>query len=271
LNGDITSSGADPVTAYGFLYGSDQANLAGTMQVGTDNHSGSFAADLSNATEGTTYYYKAFATNTDGTSYGTVEQFTAAAAAPPVPAPALSFTDVPDSYWAHDAIYELSGLGYVSGYPDGTFKPGSQIIRAEFVTIMDKVLKLTSYTPQAPMFSDVNPDDWFYQGVDTAVYAGIAKGYGDGTFGSDRPITREEIACVLVQALGETDEANASMNKQTGFTDDASISSWARGFVVVAVKDGLLKGYPDGSFGPQGDATRAEACVMIANFLNINK
>ena len=271
LNGDITSSGADPVTAYGFLYGSDQANLAGTMQVGTDNHSGSFAADLSNATEGTTYYYKAFATNTDGTSYGTVEQFTAAAAAPPVPALALSFTDVPDSYWAHDAIYELSSQGYVNGYPDGTFKPGSQIIRAEFVTIMDKVLKLTSYTPQAPMFSDVNPDDWFYQGVDTAVYAGIAKGYGDGTFGSDRPITREEIACVLVQALGETDEAMASMSAKTNFTDDASISSWARGFVVVAVKDGLLKGYPDGSFGPQGTATRAEACAMIANFLNINK
>ena len=59
------------------------------------------------------------------------------------------------------------------------------------------------------------------------------------------------------------------MNAKTSFTDDAGISSWARGFVVVAVKDGLLKGYPDGSFRPQGDATRAEACAMIENFLQV--
>ena len=58
------------------------------------------------------------------------------------------------------------------------------------------------------------------------------------------------------------------MNSKTGFTDDGSISGWARGFVAVAVRDGLLKGYPDGSFRPQGDATRAEACAMIENFLN---
>jgi hypothetical protein len=61
------------------------------------------------------------------------------------------------------------------------------------------------------------------------------------------------------------------MNERTSFADDTNISSWARGFVVVAVKYGLLNGYPDGSFGPQGSATRAEACAMIENFLNSRK
>ncbi len=132
---------------------------------------------------------------------------------------------------------------------------------------MDKVLKLPAYNPQTPTFSDVSADDWYDQAVEAAVYAGIVKGYGDTTFRPGNHITREELACGLVQAMGQQDEAEASMSAKTSFTDDAGVSGWARGFVVAAVRDGLLKGYPDGSFRPHGDATRVEACAMIENFL----
>jgi hypothetical protein len=59
------------------------------------------------------------------------------------------------------------------------------------------------------------------------------------------------------------------MNAQTGFADDASISSWARGFVDVATTNRILNGYPDKTFRPQGTATRAEACAMIESFLRL--
>jgi YVTN family beta-propeller protein len=270
LNGEIISDDNSNITEYGFLWGTGPQSLTNTLTVGTDNHSGAFTDTLGSLTAGTAYYFQAYAKNAMGESLGAVLSFTAGAPQAPPKSNTPVFTDVPATYWAYGAITNLSGLGYVSGYPDGTFRPGSRITRTEFVTIMDKVLKLTPYTTQTPMFSDVKPDDWFYRGVETAVYAGIAKGYGN-TFKPDDPITREEISAILVNALGKRDEAMASMNERTSFADDTNISSWARGFVVVAVKYGLLNGYPDGSFGPQGSATRAEACAMIENFLNSRK
>ncbi|MEN6388982.1 MAG: S-layer homology domain-containing protein [Syntrophomonas sp.] len=180
----------------------------------------------------------------------------------------FQFVDVPASFWASDAIMKIYRLGYVNGYPDGTFKPENQITRAEFVSILDKVLNLSNYSPAVPDFSDVASEDWFYQAVENAVHAGIIRGYGS-IFGPDRQVTREEVAVILVNALGKQDEAKACTGEKTSFTDDASISDWARGFVVVAVKHGLIGGYPDGEFKAQGSATRAEACAVITNFLNL--
>jgi hypothetical protein len=193
------------------------------------------------------------------------------AATPAGPATAAKFTDVPASLWAYGDIESLSGLGYISGYPDGSFKPGNTITRAEFVSILSKALKLAAYNPAVPDFSDVAQGDWFYGSVEDAVYSGIVKGYSSA-FKPDDPITREEMAVILVNALNEQDQAKSSMNSGTAFTDNASISAWAKGFVAVAVQDGLIKGYPDdNSFRPKSAATRAEACAMIMNFLNILK
>ena len=95
------------------------------------------------------------------------DQFTYTAPVPaPIPVKGAIFTDVPSTFWAYGDIENLSGLGYVSGYPDGTFKPSNQITRAEFCAIMDKVLNLTTSTQQTPTFTDVNTGDWFYQAVE---------------------------------------------------------------------------------------------------------
>lgn len=206
----------------------------------------------------------------------TVDHFTSFAvmagqAAPAAPAAPQVFTDVPASYWASKVINNLSGLGYISGYPNGIFKPESGITRAEFVSIMGRVLKLDAFSPAAPDFKDVSPGDWYYGSVEGASHAGIVKGDGS-IFNPGSPITREQMACILINSLGSQDEVQASRNDKTGFTDDHSISGWARGFVAVAVKDGLIKGYPENnSFRPQHGATRAEACAMIGNFLNVRK
>jgi hypothetical protein len=187
------------------------------------------------------------------------------------PATPTVFTDVTGSYWAYADIKKLNSLGYISGYPDGTFRPDVTITRAEFVSVLDKALKLEVYNWAAvPDFSDVSSNDWFYGSVGSSVYAGITKGYGS-YFAPNNPITRQELAVILVNAIGQQDAAKTSMDTKTGFSDDTSISPWARGFVAVSVKDGLLKGYPGNSIQPQGNATRAEACTVIVNLLNSKK
>jgi hypothetical protein len=204
----------------------------------------------------------------------TVDHFTTfaimakeAEATPPPPVPAPSFSDVTASYWAFDVIGELSSKGILAGYPDGTFKPDNKITRAEFAKIATLALKAPAVNPSRPTFSDYTPGDWFFGSVETAVYAGLVKGYEDGTFRPNALISREEAATILERSLGKADAAAAAATTVTNFTDDASISAWARGFVVLAGNDGLIGGYPDGSFSPQGDTTRAETSALISRIL----
>ena len=107
----------------------------------------------------------------------------------------------------------------------------------------------------------------FDQAVETAVYAGIAKGYGDGTFHPNAPISRQEIACVLIQALGKSQLAETNAQAVTKFVDDHSIASWSRGYVYETLQQGIINGYPDNTFKPASETTRAETCAMISNFL----
>jgi hypothetical protein len=271
LNGDITSDNGYDITEYGFLWGTDIGSLTNTLQAGSDNHSGNFTDTLGGLTAGTTYYFQTYAKSSEGIGYGATISFITAGASQATATTFVptTFPDVPTSYWAHDTISNLNGLGYISGYPDGTFRPDNQITRAEFCAIMDKVLNLTTSTLQAQAFTDVNQADWFTQAVDTAVYAGIVKGYGDGTFHPNTPISRQEMACVLVQALGKSQLADSNSKAVTKFVDDHDIAWWSRGYVSVASKQGIINGYPDGDFMPGNETTRAEACVMVGNFLNI--
>jgi hypothetical protein len=134
---------------------------------------------------------------------------------------------------------------------------------------MDKVLNLTTVTQETPKFNDVQTGDWYYQPVEEAVYAGIAKGYNEGSFKPNAPISRQEMACVLVQALGESQLADTNAKTKTKFADDASIAWWSRGYIFVANQQGIISGYPDGSFQPRSNATRAEACAMISKLLGL--
>ncbi|WP_172674127.1 InlB B-repeat-containing protein [Syntrophomonas palmitatica] len=167
-----------------------------------------------------------------------------------------------DTYknWARTNIEKLAEMGIVSGYPDGSFRPDGKITRAEIVTILVKALNLKTNGNKAP-FQDT-AGHWAQDGIAIAAAEGIISGYGDGCMRPDNLITREELAVMVVNAA-KLQEASGD----TSFTDNALISSWAKGSVLAAMKANMLKGYPDNTFRPREHATRAEAVSVIVTIM----
>src|SRR5665647_2186753 len=111
-------------------------------------------------------------------------------------APALAQPTDIQGHWANQQVSKWVDSGYISGYPDGTFKPDNSITRAEFITLVNKAY---GYTEIAPItFSDVSPDAWYANAVAVAIAAGYINGFPDGTMRPDSPISREQAATIIM-------------------------------------------------------------------------
>lgn len=172
----------------------------------------------------------------------------------------VSLTDI-SAHWGEANIKELTALGAIGGYPDGTFKPDNSITRAEFASILVKAFELESQSGKD--FADT-VDHWAGKAISTVAYHGVVKGYGDNKFGPDEYITREQMALMIVKVAKLTPVMEA-----IAFTDNSSISAWAGESLATAVKNGIINGYPDNTVRPQGNATRAEAVTVIVNALHM--
>ena|GEM_PF-847767 len=203
-----------------------------------------------------------------GTLSGDVNHFTKFAILavekqlPPVEEPeepaSTLLIDIAES-WAKAQIQQAVDLGIVSGYPDHTFQPDKSITRAEFVQILVKAFKLEQSGDK--VFTDTE-GHWAQAAISTAVANGIASGFDANRFRPNDPITREQIAAMVMHAA----KLQASTHAET-FTDYGQISEWAIAGVSALAEHQIIHGYPDGSFKPLKPATRAEAVVIILNSL----
>lgn len=170
-------------------------------------------------------------------------------------------TDI-GGHWAQGTIIQWTSKGYISGYPDGTFKPNNSITRAEFVRLVNEAMGYTKtgYT----YFSDVSASYWGYNDIQKGVAAGYVRGDGNGIFRPDDPVSRQEAAVMISQicSLGQ-DYASAAK-----YSDYRYIASWAAGYVGAVSKAGIMAGYPDGDFKGDRYLTRAEAVIALDKTLN---
>ncbi len=174
---------------------------------------------------------------------------------PVTPQPTGNIPSDISGHWAKDSIMKMINARVVSGYPNGTFKPDKTITRAEFTVMIVKALNLE--TRAGKTFTDT-ASHWAKDSIATAAAHGIISGYDENTFGPDDLITREQ-AAVIVSLAAKLEAATGKLN----FTDSKAISPWAKPGVAAAFKGGFISGYPDGSFRPQGNTTRAEAVSLI--------
>ena len=161
-------------------------------------------------------------------------------------------------------------VGYAEDYRTGEatdnedlwpVKPNNQITRAEVATIFYRLLEdevRDEYDTTTNDFSDVTADSWYNQTVSTLARMGIVKGYEDGSFRPNAPITRAEFGAIATRFFAET-----GATYEPGTFTDVTGDEWFANAIQDAVNLGLIGGYPDGTVRPNNNITRAEACAIV--------
>nr|WP_285891282.1 S-layer homology domain-containing protein [Paenibacillus pasadenensis] len=162
-------------------------------------------------------------------------------------------------HWAEKQLLEWEQKGWISGYGDGMLRPDQPVKRSEFAALVNRALGKSEGSATALSFKDVKKESWEYSTVATAVYAGYVKGYNDGTFRPAEKVSRQEAAVMIAKAAG----IDSTAVTEPSFSDKASLPSWSKSYVAALASQGILGGYPDGSFRPNGQLTRAEAVTAI--------
>ena len=150
---------------------------------------------------------------------------------------------------------------YMFGYTDGTVRPNGYITRAEAAALVTRLLGLDTFASAAePAFTDT-PSSWYNKAINAAVQRGIMKGYPDGSFRPNAPITRAE----FTQMISTID------NKPYGVAPFADVvGHWAERPIGSEYQAGRIKGYPDGTFRPNAFITRCEAVVILNKIFERN-
>jgi len=141
------------------------------------------------------------------------------------------------------------------------------VTRAQFVYDFDRAIGLAPVYPAVPDFADVPASSPYYGYIEAAYRDGIIVGTGVNQFSPNGLLTRAQVAKIEVLAAGKGNDALAYMTRSTGFSDDAQVPSWARGYVIEAVKTGLVKGYPDGTFGPDATLTTSDESFFLKQYV----
>ena len=160
------------------------------------------------------------------------------------------------------ALNRRDHYAYIIGYPDGDVHPQGNITRAEVATIFFRLLRdpvRTQYWSQTNGYSDVPGNKWYNNAVSTLSNMGIICGYPDGTFRPDAPITRAELAKI---AAGFFSDPRVAATYDGRFSDVHG-AEWYISYLMTALEEGLIEGYPDGSFRPNRPITRAETCTIV--------
>lgn len=183
---------------------------------------------------------------------------------PPVgEAPEIEFRDVA-GHWAKAAVERAAKLDIVQGYPDQSFKPDAPTTRAEFITMLARLLQWEGAELSSAFADNDQIASWSKGAIAQAVKLGIIQGYSDGTVRPNQQITRAEMAVMMARALG----LSLTSAADSSFADHDSIPSWAKGAIEELHKAGLLSGRDNNQFAPNDKATRAEVIVVLLRILD---
>ena len=180
----------------------------------------------------------------------------------------LPFDDVDSGDWFYEAVKYAYEIGMMSGISQVSFGPGDNLTRGMIAQILYS-LDEKHASSGSTAFTDILSGAWYADAVSWAAENGLMGGYGDGLFGPEDNITREQMAQILYNYALYMGYDVSARGDLSGYRDAASTSAWARTAMEWAVGSGLFYGY-DGWLNPTGTATRAEVAQILMNFCQYN-
>ena len=179
------------------------------------------------------------------------------------------FRDVAGADWYYDAVMWAYANNLMNGTAANTFSPDASLTRGMVVTVLFRQAGSPA-TQEGVPFSDVATGLYYTDAVNWAAASGIVTGYGDGRFGPEDDVTREQIAAILNNFVNTRGIDLRETRQIVIFEDDAAIAAYAKDAVGRLVRAGVITGKPGNLFDPQGKATRAEYATMLSRFLGTN-
>ena len=168
-----------------------------------------------------------------------------------------------DKHWAKKEIEASIELGLAKGYPDGSFKPDKVITRVEFFSLVNNLFEYTEISKIE--YKDVSAYSWYAPVIAKANAAGYISGYTDGGIHPEGNITRQEAALIISRIKKLTTKA-----EKLSYTDATLVAEWSENAVIAVFESGIMSGYPDNTFRPDMNLTRAEAVVILRNAVVID-
>ena len=177
----------------------------------------------------------------------------------------IPFTDIPTNAWYYNAVKFNYANNMIKGLNDYTYGPSANLTRGMLVTILWRMEGNPKATSN--QFTDVTSSQYYYNAVNWAASKKIISGYGDGKFGPNDNITREQLAVILRNYAQFKKKSVSARTDLTKYTDNTRISSYAKDAVSWAVANKIISGKANGTqVDPQGKATRAEVAAMLYNY-----
>ena len=155
----------------------------------------------------------------------------------------------------------------ILGMGDGLFAPNAEVTRAQFARFTAQAFGIEEGEADAS-FTDVAESAWYFADVTTLASAGILTGYGDGRFGPDDTISREQMATIIDRTLAAKGIAPPAI-RAFDLTDADAASAYAKAPIERLYEAGVISGMGDGLFAPKATATRAQSCVILYNALRL--
>ena len=182
---------------------------------------------------------------------------------------AASYSDVPAGTWYEDIIKEAVAKGLLTGTGSGKMEPNSNITRGQLITIIYRMAGSPAVTAPASMpFNDTKAGTWYSDAVVWGVQNEIIGGYGNGLFGVNDFVTREQTAAIIARYAKSCGvDTTADPSQLSTFSDSSSVSAYAVMPMAWAVKAGLING-DSGKLLPTGSATRAQAAAILIRYLD---
>ena len=176
----------------------------------------------------------------------------------------MPFTDVASGAWYYDAVSFVYKRGLMSGTGDNLFSPNVTTSRGMIVTILYRLDGSPSASSAG--FTDVTSGQWYTDAVNWAAANDIVAGYGNGLFGPNDTVTREQMAVILYRYAQYKGYDTSASNSLNGYTDVGGVSSWALTAMQWANAEGLINGTSSTTLSPTSGATRAEVAQILMRF-----